>query len=112
MLPALAALAASSAALAAASRAQSAAALFAAGTFATATAWTLSGQVTPCAREMSAAGEEGRAMGVVVSAWAAGALGGAQLHGALAEVSGSRMPGRRLRFVLATPWAGGPPTVL
>ena len=34
---------------------------------------------------MSAEGEEGRAMGVVVSAWAAGALGGAQLHGLMSE---------------------------
>ena len=52
VLPALLTLAASSAGLAAAAQTRSPAGIFVAGTAATSVAWTLSGQVTPCAREV------------------------------------------------------------
>ena len=56
-----------------------------AGTLATSSAWTVSGQVTPLAKRCAKSGEESRMMSIIVSAWAVGALGGAQCHGHLAE---------------------------
>ncbi len=72
------------------------AALFVAGMFATTVAWTLSGQVTPLAKEMSEPGEEGRLVGMILFPWALGMLAGAQIHGQLSESN----PG--LMFALLT----------
>ena len=58
--PAQALLTLSALALAAAAAARSPGLLFAAGTMATSVAWSISGQVTPCARELSRAGTDGR----------------------------------------------------
>ena len=73
-----------------------AAALFVAGTIATTVAWTLSGQVTPLAKEMSEPGEEGRLVGMILFPWALGMLAGAQIHGQFSESN----PG--LMFALLT----------
>ncbi len=59
--------------------------LFIAGTIATTVAWTLSGQVTPLAKEMSEPGEEGRLVGLILFPWALGMLAGAQIHGLMTE---------------------------
>ena len=59
--------------------------LFITGTLATTVAWTLSGQVTPLAKEMSRPGEEGRLVGMILFPWALGMLAGAQIHGQLSE---------------------------
>jgi uncharacterized transporter YbjL len=72
------------------------AALFVAGMLATTVAWTLSGQVTPLAKEMSEPGEEGRLVGMILFPWALGMLAGAQIHGQLSESN----PG--LMFALLT----------
>ena len=45
------------------------------------------GQVTPLAKAAAEEGQESQLMGIIVSAWAIGALGGAQVHGRLCEVS-------------------------
>ena len=73
-----------------------AAGLFVAGTLATTIAWTLSGQVTPLAKEMSEQGEEGRLVGMILFPWALGMLAGAQIHGQFSESN----PG--LMFALLT----------
>ena len=73
-----------------------AATLFMAGTLATTVAWTLSGQITPLAKEMSEPGEEGRLVGMILFPWALGMLAGAQIHGQMSESN----PG--LMFVLLT----------
>ncbi|MCY3800935.1 MAG: MFS transporter [Chloroflexi bacterium] len=70
--------------------------LFVAGTLATTIAWTLSGQVTPLAKEMSEQGEEGRLVGMILFPWALGMLAGAQIHGQFSESN----PG--LMFALLT----------
>ena len=91
---------------------ESSAALFVVGVCTTAVAWTISGewrdlvvvnvrrvfvltsaactaigQVTPLAKAAAQEGQESQLMGIIVSAWAVGALGGANVHGRLCEVS-------------------------
>lgn len=54
------------------------------------------GQVTPLAKAAAREGQESQLMGIIVSAWAVGALGGAQVHGRLCELD----PG--MEFVVLT----------
>ena len=89
----LAALALSSALLAISALLRSPSLLFGSGVFATAVAWTISGQVTPLAKAAAEEGQESQLMGIIVSAWAVGALGGAQTHGRLCETAPAAMFG-------------------
>ena len=50
---------------------------------------SIAGQVTPLAKAAAQEGQESQLMGIIVSAWAVGALGGAQVHGRLCERSPS-----------------------
>ena len=62
-----------------------AAAMFLSGVVATTAAWTLSGQMTPLAKEVADTGEAGRLVGLILFPHALGMLTGAQIHGALTE---------------------------
>lgn len=60
-------------------------AMFVSGVVATTAAWTLSGQMTPLAKEVADPGEAGRLVGAILFPHALGMLTGAQIHGLLTE---------------------------
>ena len=61
------------------------AAMFVSGTFAIAAAWTLSGQMTPLAKEIAEEGEAGRMVGLMLFPHSLAMLTGALMHGFLTE---------------------------
>ena len=80
----------------------SAPAFFVAGIVATTAAWTLSGQVTPLAKEIAAPGEAGRLVGMILFPWALGMLTGAQIHGLLTESNPALMFGLMTGLLVAS----------
>jgi DHA1 family inner membrane transport protein len=79
----------------------SAVGLFLCGTVAMTAAWTLSGQVTPLAKEMSEPGEEGRLVGMILFPWALGMLVGARIHGLMSQSQPGLMFGVTTLLLLA-----------